>query len=165
MMGGLQKKILTREQALQKLRHFCAYQERCHREVSEKLYQLGVRKYERDEIIASLIEENCLNEERFARQFAGGKFRIKHWGRIKIRQALKQKQVSDYCIRTALAELDEAIYRRTASRLGRTKWKSIRGTGVNHFVKMSKTRNYLLQKGYEPAIISDILKELGEMAG
>ncbi|MBP6234345.1 MAG: RecX family transcriptional regulator, partial [Chitinophagaceae bacterium] len=96
------KKYLTKEQALQKLKHYCAYQERCHSEVKEKLYQLGVWKKEHDEIIASLIEENYLNEERFAVAYAGGHFRIKQWGRIKIKYELKQKQVSEYSIKKAL---------------------------------------------------------------
>ena len=95
------KKYLTKEQALQKLKHYCAYQERCHNDVKEKLYKLGVWKKEHDEIIAALIEENYLNEERFAIAYAGGKFRINSWGRVKIKYALKQKQVSEYCIKKA----------------------------------------------------------------
>ena len=79
------KKILTKEEALQKLKHFCGYQERCHREVQEKLYSLGIRKTDHDELLANLIEENYLNEERFAIQFAGGRYRIKNWGRKKNR--------------------------------------------------------------------------------
>ena len=76
-------KPLTKEQALQKLRHYCGYQERCHSEVKEKLWQLKVNRKEHDEIIASLIEDDYLNEERFAIQFAGGKYRVKQWGRVK----------------------------------------------------------------------------------
>ena len=83
------KKQLTLEQALQKLKHYCAYQERCHSEVKEKLYSLGVFKKEADNIIAKLIEEGYLDEERFAIAFAGGKFRIKQWGRVKIKYELK----------------------------------------------------------------------------
>ena len=98
----LYKKYLTKEQALQKIKHYCAYQERCHNEVKEKLYNLGVWKKEHDEIIATLIEENYLNEERFAIAFAGGRFRIKKWGRVKIKYELKQKQVSDYCIKKSI---------------------------------------------------------------
>jgi len=104
------KKYLTKEQALQKLKHYCAYQERCHSEVKEKLYQLGVWKKEHDEIIASLIEENYLNEERFAVAYAGGHFRIKQWGRIKIKYELKQKQVSEYSIKKALKQIEDEEY-------------------------------------------------------
>src|ERR1700744_6284152 len=90
--------ILTKEQALQKAQHYCAYQERCHSEVKEKLYSIGLRKNDVEELMATLVEENYLNEERFAVQFAGGRFRIKHWGKVKIKFELKKKQVSDYCI-------------------------------------------------------------------
>ena len=89
------RRNLTKEQALQKLKHYCAYQERCHSEVREKLFSLGVWKKDHDEIISALIEKNYLNEERFAIAYAGGKWRVKQWGRQKIKYALKQKQVSD----------------------------------------------------------------------
>jgi len=93
----LYKKRLSGEQALQKLRQYCGYQERCHQEVKEKLYSLGIREADQGTLIATLIEENYLNEERFAIAFAGGKFRIKEWGKNKIRYELRQRQVSDYC--------------------------------------------------------------------
>jgi len=104
------KKQLTKEQALQKLKHYCGYQERCHSEVREKLYQLGVWKKDHDEITAALIEQGYLNEERFAIAFAGGRFRQKEWGRIKIKYELKQKQVSDYSIKKALKQINEEEY-------------------------------------------------------
>jgi len=88
----------TPQQALPKAKNYCAYQERCHSEVKDKLYGFGLNKNETEQIISTLIEENYLNEERFAISFAGGHFRIKNWGRIKIKIALKQKKVSDYCI-------------------------------------------------------------------
>src|ERR1700748_907813 len=94
--------VLSPEQALQKARHYCGYQERCHSEVQEKLYSLGLRKPQVEAALATLIEENYLNEERFAIQFAGGHFRLKQWGKVRIRYQLKQKKVSEYCIRTAL---------------------------------------------------------------
>src|ERR1700688_1600996 len=97
------KKQLTREQALQKARHYCAYQERCHSEVKEKLYSFGLGKKDVEESLSQLIEENYLNEERYAIQYAGGRFRLKHWGRVKIRYELRQKLVSEYCIGRALA--------------------------------------------------------------
>ena len=108
------RKSLTREQALQKLKHYCAYQERCHKEVRDKLYQLGVWKKDQDEIIASLIEEKYLDEERFAIAYAGGKFRIKGWGKVRIRYALQQKQVSEYSIRKALKSISGDDYETAA---------------------------------------------------
>ena len=111
------KKHLTKEQALQKLKHYCAYQERCHSEVKEKLFNLGVWKKEHDEIISTLIEENYLNEERFAIAYAGGKWRVKHWGRVKIKYELKQKQVSEYCIKKALMAIDNDEYLNDSKKL------------------------------------------------
>ena len=122
----LYKKNLTKEQALQKLKHYCAYQERCHSEVKEKLYSLGIWKKDQDEIFATLIEENYLNEERFAIAYAGGKFRINQWGRVKIRLALKQKQVIEYCIKKALREIDEKTYRKTLEKLATKKYASLK---------------------------------------
>lgn len=156
----LQRKQLTKEQALQKLRHYCAYQERSHVEVKEKLYSFGLRKQVVEEALSQLIEEDYLNEERFAVQFAGGKFRMKQWGRIKIKHALKQKQVSEYCIKKALKEIDEQAYSTTLQKLAAQKWKTIKGPEVNAFVKMGKTTDYLLQKGYEPELVKKTLQAL-----
>ena len=133
----LYKKNLTKEQALQKLKHYCAYQERCHSEVKEKLYSLGVWKKEHDEMIAALIEENYLNEERFAIAFAGGKFRVKQWGRVKIKQALKQKQVSEYCIKKALKEIDDNEYRKVLEKLVKEKYASMKNE--QHLIRKKKT--------------------------
>jgi regulatory protein len=158
----IQRKQLTKEQALQKLRHYCAYQERCHVEVKEKLYSFGLRKQMVEESMAQLIEEDYLNEERFAIQFAGGKFRINQWGQVKIKHALKQKQVSDYCIKKALKELDAADYEKTLHKLAKKKWDSIKGQGVNGFAKMAKTTDYLLQKGFEAELVRGAVQALKE---
>ena len=148
---------LTKEQALQKLRHYCAYSERCHSDVVNKLYELNVWKKDHDEIIATLIEENYLNEERFAQQFAGGHFRLKQWGRNKIVQALKQKGISTYCIKAGLKEIDEDDYLATLQKLFQQKWESLRGT-QNRFAKMKKVSDHLLQKGYEANLIHQLFK-------
>src|SRR3954463_14176962 len=118
----LQKKYLTKEQALQKLRQYCSYQERSHYEAEQKLWDLGVRKAEHDEIISTLIEEDYLNEERFARAFAGGKFRMKDWGRKKIYYALKENKVSEYNIKKAIKEIDEEDYKATLKDLAEKKY-------------------------------------------
>jgi regulatory protein len=154
------KKTYTKEQAYQKLRHYCAYQDRSHNEVKTKAYSLGMRKADAEEITSKLIEEGCLNEERFAKNFAGGKFRIKQWGRIKIKAALKQKQISGYCIAAAMNEIDETKYRETLYRLAEKRWKAIKGPGINLFVKMTKTRDFLLLKGYESALVTAEVKRL-----
>jgi regulatory protein len=155
-----QRKTLTKEQALQKLRQFCGYQERSHQEVKEKLYSFHLRKQEVEESISQLIEEDYLNEERFAIQFAGGKFRMKQWGRVRIVHALKQKRVSQYCINKALEEIEEEAYRETLLKLARRKWNSLKGE-ANLMIKMQKTRAYLLQKGFEGQEIQPVLQMLG----
>lgn len=155
-----QKQQLSKEQALQKARHYCAYQERSHTEVKEKLYGYGLRKAEVEELLSTLIEENYLNEERFAAQFAGGKFRMKQWGRVKIKYELKQKRVSEYCIKKAMKEIDEEDYQKTLQKLAEVKWNSVTGEGVNHFVKMSKTTDYLVQKGYEMELVRAVIAGL-----
>lgn len=100
----------TINDVLQKAKHYCAYRERCHSEVREKLYSLRLHKNEVEQLLTQLIEEKFLNEERFAIAYAGGKFRIKNWGKEKIRYALKQKQVSAYCIRKALNSIGNSDY-------------------------------------------------------
>lgn len=155
----IQRKYLTKEQALQKLKHYCGYQERCHSEVKEKLYALGVWKKDQEEIISTLIEENYLNEERFAIQFAGGHFRMKQWGRVKIKYELKQKQVSEYCIKKALKEIDEAAYAKTLQKLATQKWALLKGE-KNSFTKKRKLQDYLLQKGYELGLVGEMLQGL-----
>lgn len=156
----LNRKQLTKEQALQKARHYCGYQERSHSEVKEKLYSFGLYKQQVEELLSQLIEENYLNEERFAIQFAGGRFRLKQWGRVKIKYELKQKRVSDYCIKKALKEIDEEDYLKTLQTLAQKKWASVKGEGVNHYVKLSKTTDYLLQKGYEPELIRQAIARI-----
>lgn len=152
------KKPINKEQALQKLKHYCGYQERCHNEVREKLYSLGVWKKEHDEIIAALIEEKYLDEERFAITFAGGKFRIRQWGRVKIKYALKQKQVSEYSIKKALKQISEEEYLATIEKLVATKYASLKGE--QWIVRQKKTTDYLLSKGFETELISQSIRKL-----
>jgi regulatory protein len=113
----LQLLKLTPQQALPKLKQYCAYQERCHSEVKEKLYSYGVYGDDADSIVSQLIEENYLNEERFALHFAGGKFKMKQWGKMKIKYSLKQKQVSNYCIKKALNSIDDVEYEAVLEKL------------------------------------------------
>src|SRR5215813_12063236 len=138
------KKQLSKEQALQKLKHYCNYQERCHSEVKEKLYELGVRRTEHDEIIADLIEQKYLNEERFAIAFASGRFRMKQWGRVKIKYELKQKQVSDYSIKKALKQINEEDYLEKLKELADDKYASLKSE--QYLIRRKRTIDYLLQK-------------------
>lgn len=148
---------LTPQQALPKLQHFCAYQERCHSEVKEKLAEYGVFGDDAAQIISELIQEDYLNEERFALQFAGGRFRTKQWGKRKIQYALKQKQVSDYCIRKALRSIDEEDYEQTLMKLSESKWSELKKE-KNIFIKKRKLQDFLLQRGFESDRVTLLLK-------
>ena len=121
-------------QALPRAKHYCAYQERCHSEVKDKLYGFGLNTKEVDEIISTLIAENYINEERFAIQFAGGHFRSKKWGRVKISHALKQKQVSAYCIKKALKQIDDQEYLKVLQKHFEAKLKTLKSE-KNIFIK------------------------------
>jgi len=154
----LYKKHLTKEQALQKIKQYCSYQERCHKEVKGKLYSYGLHKNEVEALIGDVIENNYLNEGRFAIQFAGGKFRIKHWGRKKIQYELQQKGISTYAIKTALKELDEKDYTQTLHKLASAKWNNL--AAEHYLTRQAKTQAYLLQKGFEAALVSKAIQEL-----
>lgn len=149
----LKQRSLSPEQALQKLRHYCSYQERSHQEAREKLYSFGLRKQEVESAIATLIEEGQLNEERFAIQYAGGHFRLKGWGKIKIRYELRQKQVSDYCIGKALSSINETSYTETLLTHATRKWETL-DKEPDPLSRRHKLHNYLLQKGYESDLIT-----------
>ncbi|WP_028786113.1 regulatory protein RecX [Terrimonas ferruginea] len=152
------KKQLTKEQALQKLKQYCAYQERSHSEVRDKLYQLGVWKRDHDEIIGTLIEEDYLNEERFAIAYAGGKYRMKQWGRVKIRYALKQKEVSEYLIKKALKQIDEDEYRILLQKIATERYASLKGE--QYLVRKKKTLDYLIQRGFEHELIHPVVEKI-----
>ena len=156
-LQAMNEQKLTPNQALPKIKQYCAYQERCHSEVKEKLYSHGLHKNDVEEIISKLIEDNYLNEERFAIHFAGGKFRIKQWGKTKIKYELKQKQVSEYCIKKALHEINAEDYCITLEKLADTKLQSLAGE-KNIFIKRKKLQDYLRMKGYESDLVNDFIR-------
>lgn len=148
-------KITDPQLALVKMQSWCAYQERCQQDTRDKLYELGLWPEAVEEVIARLIEENFLNEERFATSFARGKFSIKKWGRIKIRQELKQKKIGDYCLKKAMKEIDEQEYMITLKKLIDAKRKLIKEKNP---VKLKyKLAAYVLSKGYERDLVFDVL--------
>jgi len=156
----MEKKRLGKDQAITSIKRFCAYQERAQQEVRDKLYEYGMSKDEVEEILSNLISENFLNEERFAVQFAGGHFRIKGWGKVKINHALKQKRVSAYNIKKALQGIDLDAYEKTLEALANKKWNSLKGErGLS---KMAKTQAFLYQRGFEPQLIQPILQKLNK---
>ena len=157
-MGANMK--LTKEQALQKLKHYCTYQERSHYEVIQKLWELKVAKSDHDLIIATLIDEDYLNEERFAIQYAGGKFRMKEWGKKKLLYGLREKKVSDYSIKKALETIDKDDYLKVLNKLTEEKYNSLKGD--QYLERKKKTIDYLIQKGYEYDLVNNALSSLTE---
>jgi len=149
---------LTPSQAHNRMKYYCAYQERCHSEVREKLLSYGVDKLVSENIITQLISEDYLNEERFAKQFAGGKFRLKGWGKYRIEQSLKAKEVSDYCIRKALEGIDNNEYEVTFFKLAEKKRSSLNGE-KNIFIRKRKIKDFLLSKGYAHNMIYAYLEQ------
>lgn len=136
---------------------YCAYQERSQKEVRNKLYELGFYGDEIEELIVELIAENFLNEERFAKAFAGGKFRVKKWGRNKIEMALKQHNISAYCIKKGLEEIDEADYMNALEGIIQKKSEAVHES--NPFIKKNKVAQFAISKGYEPELVWGILKD------
>lgn len=145
------KKIYDKKSAKPKIELYCAYQERSQQEVRDKLYEMGLHQKEVEELISELIGDNFINEERFAIAYAGGKFRIKHWGKIKIKQQLKLKKVSEYCIKKALAQIPDSDYEETIVTLIEKKSKLIKDK--DPYVFKHKLANYLASRGFETDLI------------
>lgn len=136
---------------LDKARKYCTYQERSQQEVRDKLYEWGLHRNDVEQGIAQLVSENYLNEQRFAIAYAGGKFRMKGWGRIKIKLALKQKKVSDYCIRKALEEISSRDYHNTLNKILSAKNKEVKEK--NPLKKRYKVAQYAISRGFEPEMV------------
>ncbi len=146
------------EDIVQKLEYYCSYQERCHIEVSEKLRGFVLNQAEKDRIIVHLIESNFLNEERFALVFSISKFHQKKWGKIRIKNELKARKISDYLVTKALKEIPSEEYEMTFENLAEKHWESI--TEKNNLKKRKKFCDYLLRKGWESERIYEKVKEL-----
>lgn len=157
----MQKKYITQAEALLKLQRFCAYQDRCHSEVRSKLLELGVYGDALEEVMADLITERFLDEERFARSFAGGKFRIKHWGRVRIRQELKRRRITDYCIRQGLSEINEADYLATLATLLDKQYAAY-ALRYDAFTAKQKAAQHALRKGFESELVFAQLDTMGK---
>ncbi len=141
-----------------KLEHFCAYQERCHDEVIQKMRNIGIDMASIDAIVVHLIQHNFLNEERFACAFARGKHRIKHWGKIRIVNELKFRNISSYNITTALKEITTEEYSATFHALAERHWESLKAP--NTLAKRKKFCDFLLRKGFESGLVYEKTKEL-----
>lgn len=152
------KSFCTPKEALLKLEHFCAYQERCHAEVVSKLYSLKMTPDEIEEIVVQLIQSGFLNETRFACSFARGKHRIKQWGTIRITNELKARQISSTNITIALKEISPEEYETTFQQLSERCWENLREKDV--LKKRKKFCDYMLRRGYESFLVYDRAKEL-----
>lgn len=142
---------------LNKAKKYCAYQERSQQEVRDKLYSLGLHKSDVEETLALLVTEDYVNEQRFAVAYAGGKFRIKKWGKIKIKQGLKQKKVSDYCIRYALNSISICDYRKCISEI--ISEKNARVTEKDMVKRKAKIARQVISRGFEPTLVWDLLND------
>ncbi len=151
-------KYISFDEALSKLQKYCVYQDRCHKEVRSKLLDLGIYGDDLEKIIVELIQDNFLNEVRFAQSYARGKFRIKRWGKMRIKREMKMKGLSDYCIKKGLAEIDEEDYEKTLDELLTKKRNLIREK--NEYLKNKKLASFVYQKGYEQHMIWDRIKIL-----
>ena len=145
-------------EAQKKLEHYCAYQERCHEEVIKKSRALLLSPSEIDEVVVYLIQNNFLNEERFACSFARGKHRIKHWGKIRIVNELKFRNISTYNINKALKEITPEEYLKNFHSLADRHWGNL--IELNAIKKRKKYCDYLLRKGFESNLIYEKVKDL-----
>jgi regulatory protein len=151
-------KYITKQEALTKLQRYCAYQDRCHQEVRSKLLDLGIRGFDLEEVIASLIEENFLNEERFARSFVRGKFRMKQWGRRKIEQELKKKNIPAYCVKMGFTEIEEDEYWHTLLEVLKKKNTTTKASKL--YERKQKLAQYGIRKGFESHLVWKAVNEL-----
>ncbi len=152
------KKVYTHSQALAKAQKSCAYQERCQSEMLQKIISWGMSPEESLEVIAELISEGFINEERYAKAFARGKFKIKYWGRNKIIAELKKNKISTPCIQSGLKEIDEEKYLEVLKKLIIKKLEEVKAK--NAIEKKHKTIRYLLGRGYEYDIIKDTMESI-----
>ncbi|MBI1770158.1 MAG: RecX family transcriptional regulator [Bacteroidetes bacterium] len=156
--GNRKPEIGNLQEALSKIYRYCAYQERSHREVKGKLFEYGLPSSEVDEILARLITEGFLNEERYAKAFAGGKFRMMKWGKLKIQRELEMEGLTSKCVSRGLAEIDPKDYSKTL--LSLVKKKSIQIVESDPFKKKNKIARFAIGKGYEPELVWELLNKL-----
>ena len=148
------KKYISVDEALIKLQAYCVYQDRCHEEVKTKLISLGIYGDSIEQIMARLIEDNFLNEERFACSYARGKFRFKQWGRIRIKQELQMRRISEYCVRKAMNEIENEAYQATILQLFERKRNST--NPPDNDIELVQS---VLRKGFEADIVWQTLKD------
>lgn len=139
------------------MQRYCAYQDRCHQEVRNKLLQLNIFGNELEDIMTLLIADGFLNEERYAKSYARGKFRIKKWGRNKIKQQLQLRHISSYCIKIAMGEIDEEEYYLTLKKLIENQLNKYQR--LNNLIRKDKAIKYAHRRGFEAVLIFEVIKE------
>ncbi len=149
---------ITLTEAIKKMERYCAYQERCHKDIEDKLYTMKLIPEAKEKIILHLLEYNFLNEERFAKSYARGKFNIKKWGKQRIIRELKYRGISKYNLKTALKEISEKEYLETFHKLAEKKHDSIKEIDKNK--KRKKLADYLLYRGWETNLVYEKVNEL-----
>tara|TARA_R110002072_G_scaffold151503_6_gene300916 strand:- start:11422 stop:11892 length:471 start_codon:yes stop_codon:yes gene_type:complete len=147
----MNSKVYTVDEALSKMERYCAYQERCHQEVEQKLREMRLIQEAVDKIILHLLEHDYINETRFAKAYARGKFSIKKWGRNRIVNELKKRKISAYNIKVSLAEINEEEYQKTFDVLAEKRLNQIKET--NKYKKRKKLADYLLYRGWESELV------------
>lgn len=152
-----EKKVFTFEEIKQKLVNYCVYQDRCHAEVEQKMREFVLIPEAKEDILLYLMKENYLNEERFAQSYARGKFSQKAWGRLKIKQALKQKGIQERLISKAMQEIDETDYLRTLEKIISQQLESRKGTPV--YLARQKMVQYLINRGFEYDLIKTAMNQ------
>ena len=154
----LNKKSFTVDELQSKMEHYCVYQDRCHQEIERKMKEYQMIPEAKEKILLHLMRHDFLNEERFSKSFARGKFRIKNWGKQRIIRELKIKNISSYNIKTALKEIDEELYVKTIEKIAISKNNTIKES--NLFKKKKKIYDYLFRKGYESSLILETISKL-----
>lgn len=151
-------KNFTPAEAKAKIAAYCAYQERCQKEVRDKLFDYGLASKDVEKLVTTMILEGFLNEERYAKSFVRGKFRIKRWGKIRIRKELKLRMLNDTCINLGMKEIDEQEYWETLCYLAEKKWAKTRGKNI--FIRKEKLKRFLMYKGFEHEKINSVLDKI-----
>ncbi len=149
---------LTLKEIERKLQHYCSYQDRCHKEVIEKLKTYKIKSSDLSQIISNLINENFLNESRFSKSFVRGKFNIKSWGKVRIQNELKKRNISAYNISLGMKEINEIDYHKKLDHIFNKKLSSL--VGINTISKKKKIISYLTYRGWESNLIYDKINEI-----
>ena len=147
----IKKQSFTVDEIKRKLEQYCVYQDRCHKEVEQKMREYNLIPEAKELILLSLMQDDFLNEERFSKSFARGKFRIKNWGKQRIIRELKFKDISSYNIKTALKEIDEVEYLKTIYKITENRNEVI--SEPNHYKRKKKLIDFLMRKGFENELI------------